>query len=234
MIAASLSGMKAAALRLNVSAENISKAATENNTTEQVRSNSQKNENPAAIFSVQNPDSKIIKNFPNEFAVRGKGYFQVITQGGQIAFTKDGSFKINEDGHIVTTTGSMLVPPLTIPDNVIQSEINKTGVVTALDENQNKLKIGKITLVDFENEAGLKDIGDGLKVETANSGEKEMINVDGVNSAIIPANSERTSNNVSISSEMVNQIAAEKEFKINAEAVNVQNEMMGTIIDLKI
>lgn len=233
MITASLSGMKKAVIQLNKASENIANidsSSHENKNIDATETGSKTK--PAVVYNIKNPESKITSKFPQDYAIKGKGYFSVITQGNQLAFTKDGSFELDNNGNVITSSGSMLIPPLTIPDNVIQADINKKGVIQAIDENNNVLKIGQITLTEFENEDSLNNIGNNLKIESNDSGEKNIIIPDGITSSIDKKT--YNSSDISISEELVNQIKAERSFEGSAEALKTENDMMGTVIDLTV
>ena len=43
-----------------------------------------------------------------DLAVEGNGYFQIVQQDGTISYTRDGSFKLSQDGELVTVSGALL------------------------------------------------------------------------------------------------------------------------------
>ena len=55
---------------------------------------------------------------PLDLAVQGNGFFQVQMPDGTTGYTRDGSFQINADGKIVTGTGFVLQPEITLPTGV--------------------------------------------------------------------------------------------------------------------
>lgn len=50
-----------------------------------------------------------------DLAINGKGYFQVLMPDGARAYTRDGSFQVNEDGQMVTASGLPLEPAIFCP-----------------------------------------------------------------------------------------------------------------------
>jgi flagellar basal-body rod protein FlgG len=51
---------------------------------------------------------------PMDLAIQGKGFFEVLTPDGTLAYTRDGSFQIDSAGRMVTATGYTLQPGITI------------------------------------------------------------------------------------------------------------------------
>jgi len=45
---------------------------------------------------------------PLDVVIQGRGFFQVRLPSGQTAYTRDGSFQLDRDGNVVTSSGNML------------------------------------------------------------------------------------------------------------------------------
>ena len=45
-----------------------------------------------------------------DMALEGRGFFRVLTEDGNFAYTRDGSFKIDGEGQIVNSNGLLLTP----------------------------------------------------------------------------------------------------------------------------
>jgi flagellar basal-body rod protein FlgG len=54
---------------------------------------------------------------PFDLVIEGEGFFQVQRPDGTVAFTRDGSFKTDGNGQLVTSEGLMVVPQITLPPN---------------------------------------------------------------------------------------------------------------------
>ena len=50
-----------------------------------------------------------------DIAITGRGFFQIALPDGTIAYTRAGSFKMNNTGQVVTADGLPLEPAITIP-----------------------------------------------------------------------------------------------------------------------
>ena len=50
--------------------------------------------------------------------ISGRGFFQVLLPDGSQAYTRDGSFKIDSEGRLVTASGYEVQPSITVPSGV--------------------------------------------------------------------------------------------------------------------
>lgn len=95
-----------------------------------------------------------------DLAINGSGYFTVETPGGP-RYTRQGGFRLDSDGRIVTSEGFALLDtngrPLAVPPGESRIEISPQGAV--MTEGG---EIGRIRLVTFENEQALHKLGSGL------------------------------------------------------------------------
>jgi flagellar basal-body rod protein FlgF len=95
-----------------------------------------------------------------DVAVQGDGYFAVQTPEGT-RYTRAGSFSLNSNGEIVTKTGYQVLSdggsPLAVQPGAANITISEGGTVSS-----EKGSIGKLKLVTFEDEKGIKAMGDNL------------------------------------------------------------------------
>ncbi len=49
-----------------------------------------------------------------DLGINGQGFFQIMQPDGTIAYTRDGTFQLNNQGQLVTSNGYLLQPPVTI------------------------------------------------------------------------------------------------------------------------
>jgi len=104
---------------------------------------------------------------PLDISIQGEGFFQVTRADGTIAYTRDGSFKLDGEGNIVTSNGLFLEPQITIPQDATNINIRSDGTVSVSLPGQNEAQqVGQIEIAKFVNPAGLKSEGDNLFTET--------------------------------------------------------------------
>ncbi len=87
---------------------------------------------------------------------KGDGFFQVRKPDGTFVYTRDGSFKINADGTLVTTSGYTLDPDITVNEDTLGISVNRDGTVEAEEAGGGSSSLGNIELVKFINPGGLK------------------------------------------------------------------------------
>ncbi|MDD3594047.1 MAG: flagellar hook basal-body protein [Candidatus Gastranaerophilales bacterium] len=111
-----------------------------------------------------------------DMAINGTGFIPVTTPNGQIAYTRNCSFKTNEEGLLVMADGSVVGEGIKIPAATTQVFIKPDGRVLAADENNLQgNEVGKIQLVKFNNYEGLQLIDNNKVVATKESGEPVLI-----------------------------------------------------------
>lgn len=103
-----------------------------------------------------------------DVAIKGNGFFQINTPDGGTAYTRDGSFKLDSQGQIVTNTGYLVQPGITIPANAQSVTIAADGTVSVgLPGQAQPQTVGQIQLATFINPTGLEPMGGNLFAETA-------------------------------------------------------------------
>lgn len=65
-----------------------------------------------------------------DVAIEGKGYFPITMPNGTTAYTRDGSFKLDNQGQMVTASGYQLQPGLTVPSDTRSISIGSDGTVS--------------------------------------------------------------------------------------------------------
>ena len=167
---------------------------------------------------------------PYDLAIQGAGFFQVQRPDGTIAYTRDGSFHLNNQGTLVTGDGDLLMPNLTIPSNATQVTISQYGVVTATIPGQtNGQQLGTLQLATFANPGGLSSIGSNLFQQTLSSG-NAITDVPGGTSGMGTLQQGYLENsNVDVVSEFVQMILAQRAYESNSKVVHVADDMYSQI-----
>jgi flagellar basal-body rod protein FlgG len=169
-----------------------------------------------------------------DIAIEGNGFFRVILPNGQVAYTRDGSFKKDKDGNLLTSGGLLLSPNINIPANIVQINVDVQGRIQGIDPltPETPVDIGQITLVRFPNPAGLQAIGDNLFVQSGASGDP-IEAIPGSEGLGILRQKFLESSNVEVVKELVNLITAQRAFEMNSKVIQASDEMLQTIATLK-
>ncbi|HEY9112435.1 MAG TPA: flagellar basal-body rod protein FlgG [Rhodanobacteraceae bacterium] len=167
-----------------------------------------------------------------DIAIDGKGFFQVLMPDGNFAYTRDGSFQVNESGQLVTADGYPIQPAVLIPQDALSITIGKDGVVTVTQPGSNEsTQVGQLSLSTFVNPAGLQSIGDNLYLETSASGMRNE-STPGLNGAGRLDQGYVETSNVNVVEEMVSMIQTQRAYEINSKAVQTSDEMLAKLSQL--
>src|SRR5262245_49430017 len=58
-----------------------------------------------------------------DLAISGRGFFQILLPDGTMGYTRDGSFQVNAQGGMVTSSGYTLQPGITIPGGALSVRV---------------------------------------------------------------------------------------------------------------
>uniref|UniRef100_A0A7C5U3R3 Flagellar basal-body rod protein FlgG n=1 Tax=Fervidobacterium nodosum TaxID=2424 RepID=A0A7C5U3R3_9BACT len=167
-----------------------------------------------------------------DLAISGDGFFRIQLQDGRIAYTRDGQFKVDNQGRVVTANGLLLDPAITVPQNAVSLTISPDGIVSAELADGTIQQLGNITITRFVNPAGLKSIGDNLYIQTAASGEpiEGTPGQDGFGT-ILQGYVEKS--NVDVVKEMVDMITAMRAYEFNSRSIMTADQMLQTASNLR-
>ncbi len=161
-----------------------------------------------------------------DMAVDGKGFFQITTPDGEIAYTRAGAFKLDGDGNVVNSDGYLLQPQITVPENAVQLTIGPDGTVTVINAGETTpSEIGNIETARFANPAGLTAIGKNLFLESETSG-SPTTGTPGEDGLGTLNQGFLEMSNVNIVEEMVHMILAQRAYEINGKAIQTADEML--------
>lgn len=161
-----------------------------------------------------------------DLAIEGGGFFQISLPDGSVGYSRTGSFSIDQDGQIVNSQGYTLEPVINIPQGAINISIGRDGTVSALVGGQTApAQVGNIQLVNFINAAGLEAAGGNLYRETVASGAPQQ-STPGENGVGQVLQGVLESSNVSVVEEMVNMVATQRAYEMNARVVSTADQML--------
>jgi flagellar basal-body rod protein FlgG len=161
---------------------------------------------------------------PLDIAIQGDGFFQVEVNG-EMAYTRAGNFKLNQDGLLVTSKGHPVQPAFNVPPETESIVVSGDGHIAALDGGGQELAATDIPVYTFINPAGLNSQGGNLYLETEASGPPQQ-EIPGTNSAGHLAQGFLEKSNVELVEEMVNMIIAQRAFESNSKAVTTSDQML--------
>ena len=167
-----------------------------------------------------------------DLAINGRGFFQVLMVDGTTAYTRDGSFQLDENGQLVTAGGYPVEPAIIIPENALSITVSQDGVVSVTTPGSSQAEeVGQLSLSTFVNPTGLESIGQNLYLETGSSGPRNE-SIPGMNGTGQIYQGYVETSNVNVVEEMVNMIQTQRAYEINSKAVQTSDEMLSRLTQL--
>lgn len=170
-----------------------------------------------------------------DLAIQGEGFFRVLLYDGSYGYTRDGSFKIDSNGQILTSNGYRVLPEIILPEDFVQESlgISQDGrIIVKIAGFDDPVEIGQIELFRFVNPAGLQSIGENIYKVTNASGES-IGSRPGFNGMGKVVQKFLEMSNVSVVNEMVNMIVAQRAYELNSKAIQTSDAMLATANNLK-
>jgi len=168
-----------------------------------------------------------------DVAIEGDGFFQVTRPDGTIAYSRTGSFRLDQNGQLVTADGFVVAPGITIPPDALGITIGQDGTVSVKQPNNTTpTQVGQLIAVRFPNNGGLRATGQGLYEETQASGAPvtgifSQIGYGRLNQGFLE------SSNVSVVEQVVNMITAQRAYEASSKGITTADEMLSSAISLK-
>ena len=151
-----------------------------------------------------------------DLAVNGGGFFQVQMPDGTTGYTRDGSFQLDAQGRMVTSSGYPLTAGITLPAESQSITVSSDGVVTAkLPGNPVPQQVGNIELANFINAAGLEPLGQNLFAESLASGNPLTGAPGSAGLGTVMQGMVETSN-VNVVQELVTMIQTQRAYEMNS------------------
>ncbi|MBI1358342.1 MAG: flagellar basal-body rod protein FlgG [Acidobacteria bacterium] len=172
----------------------------------------------------QQGDFLVTEN-PLDVVIEGAGFFQVVLPTGNLAYTRAGSFHLDQNGNIVTSTGNPIEPNIVIPRNALDVTIGQDGTVSYNIQGQAQAsQAGVIQIAAFQNPAGLKALGGNLFTPTTASGDP-ILGQPGLDGIGAVRQGMLENSNVSVVEEFIQMIMGQRAYEANARVVRAADEM---------
>jgi flagellar basal-body rod protein FlgG len=188
---------------------------------------------PTAINKIFSEGSLKQTDNQLDIAITGKGFFKMTLPDGTEVYSRNGAFKVDDNGTIVNSDGYILVPEIVIPPDATNVSIGTDGIVTAIQAGQTQAtQIGQITTTSFINPAGLHSLGDNLYIETDSSGQP-IEGTPGTDGLGVLRQGFVELSNVELVVELTDLITGQRAYDSNSKVITTSDEMLQTVNNLK-
>ena len=161
-----------------------------------------------------------------DMAIKGNGFFQVTMPDGTIGYTRDGSFQVDAQGRLVTSSGLPVANGITVPSAATNVTVAADGSVSAtLANSPTPQTIGTLAIASFVNPAGLEPKGENLYAETAASGQPNG-GTAGTNGLGTVMQGFLETSNVNVVQELVSMIQTQRAYEMNSKAIQTSDQML--------
>ena len=208
--------------------------------------------NASGVALYVNAEGKVVETPPENMV---EGYYPLYIDEGELTFDKTGKlinpkqdvhYEKQEEGFSISLdidfgSSTQFAQPFSVlsvnQDGFTSGrldglEIDASGTIRANYTNGQNNPLGKIVVANFNNQNGLKQIGNATYVETAVSGTAQVgeAGAEGFGN-ILSGSLERS--NVDITEELVNLITAQRNFQASAKAIETTTTLTQTIINIR-
>lgn len=183
-----------------------------------------------------------------DFALQGKGFFELQMPDGTYAYTRDGSFTVGPNGELLSAQGHQVVTSRPDAEFINKSydavngeEEYDVGVnsgstqipvgSTVLLESDGTLiteegtLIGKLNVVNFTNPEGLQDIGDNMFMATKESGGIQDVEIGLMNNQTEVKQGALETSNVSLVKNMSKMVQLNTIIKAEMKVIKILDQM---------
>jgi len=170
---------------------------------------------------------------PLDVMIQGQGFFQVQMPSGEIAYTRDGSFHLDQNRTLVTANGNQLQPTITIPADALTVNIGTDGTVSVTEPGQTQAsQVGTIQIANFPNPGGLTALGGNLFTPTTASGQAVVGTPGGADGLGTIQQGMLEQSNVDVVDQFIQMILTQRSYESNSRVVQAADEMLQNLNNL--
>jgi flagellar basal-body rod protein FlgG len=166
-----------------------------------------------------------ITNNQLDLMIEGKGFLPITkSTTGETVYTRAGAFKLDAQGRISLSDGSLLQPQITVPSNATSVVITANGEVNATT-NEGEQQLGQIQIANFINPQGLLALGGNYYKPTPASGQVQTTIPGEAGSGTVMQGALEASN-VNVANSMIEMIGAQRGYEMNTRVMSVADKML--------
>lgn len=168
-----------------------------------------------------------------DVAIDGPGFIEVVQKNGDAAYTTFGALTVTSDGRLSLADGTPLASDIYVPSNATSVLIENGGAVKAvLDNGANVIDVGQLSLARFSSPQALTPIGQSMFIASEGSGDP-VVHLPGEDGTGRVLQGYIELSNVDLVDEMSNIMLAQRSYQINARLLQVTDQVMETVNNLR-
>ena len=176
----------------------------------------------------------VVSSSPTDMLIDGNGFFVIQGPNGEPRYTRDGHFRTDQLGQLVTQNGFLVSPGFQLPEGGTLV-VGSNGVVSAemyTASGTETIALGNLEIATFQNPTALQAIGNNFFRETTASGPANItLPEENGAGAILQYATERS--NVDVAEELISMITAQRGYELSSKVIQAADEMMQTTANLK-
>ena len=165
-----------------------------------------------------------------DFAIEGEGFFELSDANGNLCYTRNGSFYIDDDGWLVNGEGRFILDSdggrIQAPYGTDTVRVTTDGMLTFIAEDEDEMTVA-LGIYTFRNVTGLFTAGGGNYTTSLASGEKMTAYGASVRQGTLEMS------NVNLAEEMTRLIRTQRAFSLASKALTTADEMEGIANNLR-
>ena len=163
---------------------------------------------------------------PLDLAIEGEGFFQIVRPGGDIAYTRAGNLKLDNQGQLVTVDGLPIEPQISVPQDATSVSIAQDGTVSVTQPGSNQtMELGQLQIARFPNPGALQALGRSMFQATSASGQPLVVQPGQEGSGTLSQGFLEGSN-VEVVNEMIDLISSQRAYELNQRVIQASDEML--------
>jgi flagellar basal-body rod protein FlgG len=168
-----------------------------------------------------------------DLAIEGAGFFELEAENGDMVYSRDGQFRLDAEGYLVTVQGLRLSRPIQIPNDASAVRIAQNGEVSALLAGDSERSVlGNIELAAFAAEDMLVSVGDNRYVANDAAGAPSYGRPGDTGFGTVQQGFVEMAN-VEMVEEMTALVLAQRAYQLNARVLQASDQILETINNLR-
>ncbi len=169
----------------------------------------------------------------------GNNFFVINLPNGEQAYTRNGQFKLDNEGRIITANGYIVDPEVNVSpdakDTIVITEKGEIQVKLLGDENTADPNVlGRINLAKFINPQGLEQIGNSLFKAKNSSGDPIEGNpFEGDFAGVKIKQGYLESSNTDTLTTMTDLIKSQQVYSMNSKVIQTSEKMLDDVVRIK-